>query len=220
MATAISRPAIATEDRVVLPHVSWETYESLLADDEERNVPRLTYDQGVLEMMSPSLRHDQESHKLSLVVEIVAAALGIQIIGVGSTTFRRKDLQRGFEPDAGFYVQNEARMRGRDELDPNVDPPYDVVFEMEVSRSALNKLALFAALGVPEVWRGNRGRVTILLLEGDGYRESLVSRALPVLTADVLTRFLSESRTQLSADWFNAVSAWARAQRPPNLPTP
>jgi Uma2 family endonuclease len=203
------------DDRVVLPCVSWETYERLLADDEERRVPRMTYDQGVLELATPSMPHDEDAETITRIVDIVAANLGIPIRSVGSTTFRRKDLKRGFEPDASFYIQNEERIRGLREVDLTADPPPDVVLEMEMSRSALDKLPLFASLGIPEVWRCDGQRVSIFILDQDRYRESSSSQALPILTSEVLTRFLAESRTTLSPDWFQAVSDWARERRSP-----
>ena len=197
-----------------MPCVSWETYERLLADDEERRVPRMTYDQGVLELVTPSTPHEEDAlmiaqHRLYRRRQ----SMGIPIRSVGSTTFRRKDLERGFEPDASFYIQNEDRIRGKRQIDLTVDPPPDVVLEMEISRSALDKLPLFASMGIPEVWRCDGQRVTILILEQDRYRESSNSLALPVLTSDVLTRFLAESRTVLSPDWFQAVSDSTRGQR-------
>jgi Uma2 family endonuclease len=196
-----------------LPCVSWETYERLLADDEERRVPRMTYDQGVLELVTPSTPHEEDAATITRIVDIVAANLGIPIRSVGSTTFRRKDLERGFEPDASFYIQNEERIRGKRQIDLTVDPPPDLVLEMEMSRSALDKLPLFASIGIPEVWRCDGQRVTILILEQDRYRETATSQAIPVLTSDILTRFLAESRTALSPDRFQAVSGWAREQR-------
>jgi Uma2 family endonuclease len=206
-------PRLVADERVVLSCVSWETYERLLTDDEERRVPRMTYDQGVLELVTPSTPHEEDAATITRIVDIVAANLGIPIRSVGSTTFRRQDLERGFEPDASFYVQNEKRIRGQRDVDLTVDPPPDVVLEMEMSRSALDKLPLFASMGIPEVWRCDGQRVTIFILEQDRYRESSNSLALPVLTSDILTRFLAESRTALSPDWFQAVSDWARSQR-------
>lgn len=193
--------------------MAWETYERLLADDEGRRVPRMTYDQGVLELVTPSMPHEVDAATIARFVDIVAAILGFPIRSVGSTTFLRQDLERGFEPDASFYVQNEARIRGQRQVDLSVDPPPDLVLEMEMSRSALDKLALFASMGIPEVWRCDGERVTILVRDGSTYGESSASRALPVLTSDVLTRFLHESRTMLSPDWFQAVGDWAREQR-------
>jgi Uma2 family endonuclease len=198
-----------------LPCVSWETYERLLGDDEERRIPRMTYDHGVLELVTPSKPHEVDAATITRFVDIVAAVLGIPIQSTASTTFRRQDLERGFEPDASFYIQNEPRVRNRREVDLTVDPPPDVVLEMEMSRSALDKLPLFASMGIPEVWRCDGQRVTILLLAQDGYRESSSSQSLPVLTSEDLTRFLAESRTMLSPDWFQAVSNWARERRSP-----
>ncbi|MFN8593600.1 MAG: Uma2 family endonuclease [Thermomicrobiales bacterium] len=208
-----SPPVVAADDCVVLHHVSWETYERLLADDEERRVPRINYDQGVMELVTPSMPHEEDARTVALIVEIVAAILGVPQRNVGHTTFRRRDALRGFEPDGSFYIQSEPRIRGKHEVDLFVDPPPDLVIEMEISRSALNKLRLFAGMGIPEVWRCDGERVTIYHLEGADYRESPTSRALPALTAEVLTRFLGLSRTVLSPDWFRAVSEWASAQR-------
>jgi Uma2 family endonuclease len=209
----VSPPVLAPDDRVVLHNVSWETYERLLADDEERRVPRMTYDQGVLELVSPSMPHEEDADTIAQLVQIVAANLGVPIRSVGSTTFRRRDLERGFEPDASFYVQQEERIRGQREVDLSIDPPPDLVLEMEMSRSALDKLPLFASMGIPEVWRCDGRRISILILEQGQYRPSSSSRALPALTTDVLTGFLLESRNMLSPAWFQAVSEWVRAQR-------
>ena len=216
-ASVASPPRVIADDCVVLPHVSWETYERLLSDDEERRVPRMTYDQGVLELVTPSMPHEEDARTLARVVDIVAANLGIPIRSVGSTTFRRKDLERGFEPDASFYIQSEERIRGQQTVDLSADPPPDIVLEMEVSRSAIDKLGLFASMSIPEVWRCDGQRVSIFILDRERhrYRESSHSLALPSLTSEALTRFLAESRTTLSPDWFQAVSDWAREQRSP-----
>lgn len=207
-----SPPTAIRDDCVVLHNVSWDTYERLLADDEERIVPRIAYDRGVMELVTPSMPHEEDAGVIARVVEIVTAVLDIPIRSVGGTTFRRGDLERGFEPDASFYIQNEWRIRGKREVDLAVDPPPDVVLEMEMSRSALNKLPLFASMGIPEVWRCDGERVAIWIHESESYGEALRSLAIPVLTRDVLTRFLTLSRTELSPAWFRAVSEWAHGQ--------
>jgi Uma2 family endonuclease len=215
-ATVATSPQVVMEERVVLPRVSWETYERLLADDQARRVPRMTYDQGVLELVTPSKPHEVDARTIARVVDIVAATQGIPVQSTGSTTFRRQDLERGFEPDASFYIQNEARVRDRREADLIIDPPPDLVLEMEMSRSALDKLALFASMGIPEVWRCDGRRVAIFVLEEGRYQEATTSLALPNLTSAILTRFLGQSRTMLSPEWFQTVSDWARAQREPS----
>jgi Uma2 family endonuclease len=208
-------PVVAADERVVLPRVSWDTYERLLSDDDERRVPRMTYDRGVLELVTPSMPHDEDADTIARLVQIVTAHLAIPIRSVGSTTFRRRDLDRSFEADASFYIQSEERIRGQREVDLLVDPPPDLVLEMEMSRSAMDKLPLFADMGIPEVWRCDGKRVTIFVLDQNQYREFHASRAIPALTSEVLTRFLHDSRTMLSPDWFQAVSDWARERRGP-----
>lgn len=216
MSTAtVARPfSIVSDEHAVLSNVSWDTYERLLADDEERNLPRMTYDQGVLELVTPSKPHDASARTIARFVDIASAILEVPIQSVGSTTFKRRDLERGFEADESFYIQNEARVRHLRDVDLAVDPPPDLVLEMEMSRSALNKLRLFASMGIPEVWRCDGDQVTFFILSGETYQEATHSLALPPVSSVILTQFLQSSRTMLSPDWFKAVSAWAQDQQP------
>jgi len=210
---AVATVATPPEQRVILSNVSWGTYESLLADHVDRGVPRFAYDQGVLEIVSPSPRHEKDSAALTQVVGIVAEECGVEFLPVGSTTFRSKSLQQGFEADAGFYFQHEELVRDLAAIDVDVDPPPDLVIEIDVGHPSLDKLPIYARIGMPEVWRCRGDRVTILALETDAYRESATSRALPILTGEILTRFLVESRSQGRLAWMRAVRDWAREQR-------
>src|SRR5437016_2292660 len=108
MATVVSQ----TEQRVVLYDVSWATYELLLTDHLDSSSPRFTYDRGTLEIMSPSNKHERINRSLALMVEVIAEERQLEWDNHGSTTFRRKDLERGFEPDSCFYFQNAERIRG------------------------------------------------------------------------------------------------------------
>lgn len=220
MAAEANPPAAATapSQSLLLPRVSWETYAQLVDGDEERRVPRLTYDRGVLEIVSPSPRHEQDAQTLILLIELVAGVRGVPVRQLGSTTFRRADLQRGFEADGSFYIQHEARMRHARMLDLATDPPPDLVIEMEVRRSSLDKLDLFASLGIPEIWRGWGERVVILDFDGSHYVEAPTSRALGLLTPEIVSHFLSQSRVLPSPDWFQAVIDWARAEPFPVTP--
>ena len=151
---------------VALPHVGWDTYERLLADDEERQVPRLTYDRGVLELVSPSLLDERSGVTLTLLIEIVAAQLGIPTLNAGSTTFKRQDLARGFEPDGSFYIQHEggAARPGRDRSRGRSTTRFDLGDGGLAERD--RQARAFAAMGIPEVWRTDGLQVTILLLKG------------------------------------------------------
>lgn len=201
----------ALEQRVVLTGVSWATYERLLADLKDSSSPRLTFDRGVLEVVSPSAEHEESNRTISLLVEVVAEELGIDIKSLGSTTFRREDLEQGFEPDSCFYVQNEARVRGKKEIDLATDPPPDLVVEVDVTSPTLKKLPLYARAGVPEVWRYDGERLTIYRPSGDGYGAVEASAALPGVTGRDLTRFLEESVGQRRTVWLRGVREWARS---------
>ncbi len=206
---SLKRPPI---HRIVLSNVSWKTYECLLADYTNSSVPHFTYDRGLLEIMSPSTEHEEDTNTLALLVEIVTEELAIDVRNVGSMTFKRRDLQRGFEPDTGFYIRNYERVRSRRQIDLTVDPRPDLLIEIEVTSPALPKFPLYAQLGVPEVWRADGGRVSIHRLEGEtdvGVAESV---ARPPLTGAVLTRFVRESRSLRRTAWKRVVRGWAREQ--------
>jgi Uma2 family endonuclease len=191
--------------------VSWATYERLLADLKDSSSPRLTFDKGVLEVMSPSAEHEESNRTIALLVEVLAEELGIDVRSLGSTTFRREDLEQGFEPDSCFYVQNEARMRGRKEIDLAVDPPPDLVVEVDITSPSLQKLPLYARAGVPEVWRYDGERMTIYRPGGGDYETVEGSAVLPGVTGRDLTRFLEESGTHRRTVWLKSVREWARS---------
>src|SRR5438045_4955835 len=149
MATVLSTP----NQRVVMDDISWETYEQLLADFAESSGYRLSYDGGTLEIMSPLEEHEESNRTLNLLVEAVAEEREIEIRNLGSTTFKRQDLGKGFEADSCFYIQNFERVRGKRRIDLLTDPPPDLVIEIDVTSPSLPKLPIFAQLGIPEVWR-------------------------------------------------------------------
>jgi Uma2 family endonuclease len=217
MATATAAAAVA-ERHVLLANVGWETYQNLLADDPGRRTPRLTYDRGNLELVSPSLPHEADNRIVALLVDVVAAELGIDVFDVGSTTFTRRDLQRGFEADSAFYVSNAARVRGQSRIDLAVDPPPDLIVEVEITNPVLDKPALYAAMGVPELWRLGRGGVTLLRLDPAGNAETATSDALPPLTRAVIERFVVAGRSLPRPAWRRQVQAWVRGERGSNPP--
>lgn len=205
--------ARAPEQQVVLHDVSWETYERLLEDQINNSAPRFTFDHGELEILSLSTEHEEVNRTIALLVEIVALELMIDVRNVGSMTFKRQDLQQGFEPDSSFYIQREEEIRNTAQIDLAVDPPPDLVIEIEISRPAIPKFPLYAAMGVPEVWRCDGERVTILHLTEGEYRVGLASAALPPLSSERLTTFLQESQRFRRTEWLLSVREWAAALR-------
>lgn len=206
MATVLSPP----EQRVTLHNVSWETYERLLADLRDSSAPRLTYDRGTLEIMSPSSEHERYNRTAAQIVEELAVEMDVHIDSLGSTTFRREDLDRGFEPDSCFYIQNEEQVRGKDRIDLAVDPPPDLVIEIDITSPSFSKLPIYAQIGVPEVWRYDGARMTILALEGSDYVETSESIGLPHVSSKVLTDFVEKSKTARRTVWLEKVREWVR----------
>ena len=198
------------EQRVALENVSWETYEHLLSDHLDVSAPRLTFDRGRLEIMRPSSEHEVYKQALTMLVEMVADGLGIDIRSLGSTTFKRSQLERGFEADACFYVQSAERMRGRSPIDPAVDPPPDLVIEIEVTAPLLNKLPIYADFGVPEIWRYNGTRLVVLQLSGTEYVESDKGLAFPKASADDLSQLARQSTSLKSTQWLTELRKWVR----------
>lgn len=208
MSTTVASPA--AEQRVTL-QVSWETYERLLAEHPDAAGPRFTYDEGTLEIMVVSASHETPNRILARLVDEVAVELGINAYPLGSTTFKREELLKGFEPDSAFYIGRRSVLWDT-EVDAAVDPPPDLVIEIDVSRSSLPRFPIFAAFGVPEVWRYDGTRVSIWRLEAGRYVEAERSTALPVVTGPLATRFLEESRTLPSTEWVRRVREWARSR--------
>lgn len=203
-------PPSETVQHVILRGVSWETYERLLAEHEESSGTHFAYDRGRLEIMVLSAKPEAIKHTLALLVEILAEELAVDVYGLGSTTFRREDLERGFEPDACFYIQQEALVRSKEEIDLAVDPPPDLVIEVDLTSLSLNKFPIFAALGVPEVWRYDNAQVTIFRLEAGKYFERPESDALAKVTSEALTDFVTTSKALKRTVWLRRVREWAR----------
>ena len=208
MATVAS-PA---ERLVALKGVSWETYERLLAEHQDQSGTRFTYNEGTLEIMVLSARHEHPSEILKLLVQMIAGELGIDVYPLGSTTFKRPNLLKGFEPDGGFYIARAEEMEGR-EVDPATDPPPDLIIEVDITSWSLDRFPIFAAFGVPEVWRYDGSRVVIYRLEAGRYVEVENSAALPPVTGAVATGFLELRRQIRSTEWLRRVREWAQGQR-------
>ena len=208
MATVIS----PTEQRVVLHNISWETYERLLAEHEETSGTRFTYDEGTLEIMVLSAEHERANRTLALLVEVLAEEMRIDVDNVGSNTFKRESLRKGFEPDTAFYIASAPQVEGKQRIGLTIDPPPDLVIEIDITHGSLDKLPIFAAVGVPEVWRYTGARVQLLQLVQGSYITTHESTALPNVTSDVLTRFMRESEREKRTAWLRQVRAWAREQ--------
>ena len=206
-------PAVLTgEQRVLLSEVSWEAYEAFLKCWAERPV-RLTYDNGNLEIMSPLLSHEQYGALLRRMIETYTVEQNVPVYSGGATTFRRQAKKRGLEPDACYWIQNERRMRGQKEFDPERDPPPDLAIEVDITSSSLDRMGIYASLGIPEVWRCDGETLTVQLLQPDGsYAPAPRSAALPGLPPGEVLRFLRLSDEKDETSLIRSFRAWVRKQ--------
>jgi Uma2 family endonuclease len=198
------------EHRIILHNTSWETYERLIKERGESRVPRFAYDRGELEIMSPSAEHESIAYYIGLLVAVFAEEAGVDLYGAGSTTFDREDIERGFEPDACFYVPNAERVRGKPRIDLSLDPPPDLVVEVDITSPSLDKFSIYARASIPEIWRYDSQRLTIFELRGEEYTEVAGSKTLPPLTSEALSNFIEESTSLDIVTWMRRVREWTR----------
>lgn len=210
MATVI-RPV---DQPILMDGVSWTTYEALLADGGDRRQTRMAFDRGVLEIVTPSFEHERSRDVVSGVAEEILNARGHDYLRSGSTTFRHEGLGRGFEPDASFYVANAVRVRELRHIDLGSAPPPDLVIEIDTTRSSLDKLQIYAALRVPEVWRHRGDRVHVDRLAGSAYEEVEESLVIPGLTSGRLTAFAREGLWEPRQAWRRRIQDWAAETGP------
>ena len=208
MATVVA----PVEHKVILSGVSWQTYQRLLAEHQDASGTHFIYDEGNLEIMVLSARHEEPKRTLEILVDVLAEEFDLDVRPFGSMTFQREDLQKGFEPDSAYYIAHASKVEGT-EVDPAGDPPPDLIIEVDVTSPSLPRFPIFAAFGVPEVWRYDGSRVAIHRLEGGRYVEVASSSAFPSLTAEMATRFLEERKRLRSTQWVRQVREWARQQR-------
>jgi Uma2 family endonuclease len=199
--------------RVVLNDVDWRTYERLLRALDERPALRLTYDRGVLEIMTTSYKHEGFGHILGRFIVVLTEELGLPIKGGGSTTFRRRKKKRGLEPDECYWIQSEEQIRGKIEISLRTDPPPDLALEVDITSSSLNRMGIYAALGIPEIWRLEKQTpVCYLLGEKETYALSAQSKAIPGFKPSELGVFLARSAELEENALVREFRSWVRQE--------
>jgi Uma2 family endonuclease len=132
----------------------------------------------------------------------------------GTTTHKRQDLEKGAEPDQCYWLRDKAeRIRGKRELDLNVDPAPDLVIEVDVARGSLDRIKIFSALRVPEVWRSDGRTLQFLHRQNTGtYRARTRSRNFPTLTVTAAALFLQQGRVTEKTAWIRSLRTYIREQ--------
>jgi len=202
------------EDAVVTWHnVSWEEYEQLLDQVGEASGLRISFDNGTLQVMTLSPEHEHYADFIKSLATIISLRLNIRIRPFGSATMRRRKKGKGNEPDACFYVQTAAAIGNKIHLDFETDPPPDIAVEVDIHHDSQSKFPIYAALGVPEIWRYDGQEMTIYRLEQDRYIKTEVSQALPMLSSRILTEFLARLPQEGEFEVILAFDQWLQSQQ-------
>jgi Uma2 family endonuclease len=197
-------------ERVHLQDVDWEQFEAILAELSERRASRIAYFDRTLEIRMPLPEHEKAKVLIGDMVKILLEELDIDTECFGSTTFKRKDLGVGVEPDQCFYIQNAERMIGVERLDLTIDPAPDLAIEVDVTSKT--GLEVYRQLGVPEMWRFEDGVLRINVLENGVYQDSETSLQFPDLPiAQTIVQSIRRCRLEGRSKALKAFRAWVRS---------
>ena len=196
------------EKRVVFHHLNWQSYQQILQALPESRSARLIYDQGTLEITMPLEDHEFAAELIGRFIYFLVVELGLRIKSMGSTTLNREELDRGAEPDKAYYIQNQFRVAGK-KIDLKQDPPPDLVVEVDITHTDINKLALYASMGVSEFWRYNGQVWRIYQLQDSQYQEVEVSPTFPFVPKTKLYEFLIQAQ-QDEVEAEVSFRAWVR----------
>ncbi len=195
-----------------LERITWNEYEQLLEELIEHPGLRISYDKGRVEIISPTYEHEMYKGFCTSMARILSKELGVPVETAGATTYKSKQLMKGSEPDESFYVQHARAIIGKRQIDLSVDPPPDVVVEIDITSESLGKFPIYAAFGVPEIWRYNGEHAQIYHLVNQSYIEAARSLAFTCLTAQALTDFIEQSKTEGQSAALAAFRQWVRTK--------
>jgi Uma2 family endonuclease len=200
---------------LVFPDVSWEEYQGLLEDLTDRPGLRVSYDEGRLEVMSPLSEHEDYKEFVLQIARVLADELNTALEPRGSTTWKRRKLRKGAEPDTCFYVTAADRIIGKRNIDLDSDPPPDIVVEIDTTNESMSKFSIYAAFGVPEIWHYDGNRVQMYAWTPElQYRTIPASRFFPILTDSLLQEALEASKTAGHTDALKAFRQRIRTLKP------
>jgi Uma2 family endonuclease len=210
----VSPRAIEPGQLLVLYDVSWDGYEQIGEALQDRPAIRLTYDQGTLEIMTTSARHERHKCVIGRLIDVMTEEMAVSIGAYGQTTYKRKELERGLEGDQSYYTAHLWFIRHKDSFDLNKDPPPDLAVEIEVSRTVVSRMPIYARLRVPELWRYNGSTIRVYLLDAKGdYKETDRSPTFPGIPIGELARFVRMADTKDDTTIARQFRAWVRKQQ-------
>jgi len=211
MQIGLKQITVQPGNQLLLKDITWQMFETILAELGKNRSSRLSYSNGTLEIMVPCMEHEVNKVLISDLVKILLEELDREFWPLGSTTLKNAKIAQGVEPDTCFYIQNEAAVRGKNRIDLETDPPPDLAIEIDItSRTQLNN---YAALGVPELWRYNGANLQISVLQDGKYIQSDRSLQFPNFPiAHLIPQYLEQSKTAGRNVAMKAFRGWVKAQ--------
>lgn len=211
MLLELKRIYIPPGQTVVLRDVTWQEFETILEELGEHRAARIAYDRRMLEIVTPCLENEYEKEIISDLVKALLEELNIEFRCLGSTTFKNQLMAQSIEPDQCFYIKNEPQIRGKNRLDLMIDSPPDLALEIDItSRTHPN---IYQSLQVPELWRFEKGKLQINVLQDGVYVESQTSLNFPNLPLiDVIPQYLEQSRIIGRNTTIKNFRIWVRQQ--------
>lgn len=198
------------QEHVYLPGIAYETYAALVDQVGDKRNLRFTYHHGALEIMSPSQDHERAKKLFGRMIEALTEELGIPLMSCGSTTFRDEMRDCGLEPDECYYIQREAAVRGK-RIKLGEDPPPDLVVEVDVTTSVIDRFSIYSALGFPEIWQYADGELVVHLLNSEAqYTATHKSAALPTVPVQRLVEHLERCSAMDETTWIREFRQWIR----------
>ena len=211
-----SPDASPTPDRrwMLLEGVSWDTYQRIRHEtDRAGQLLQITFDCGRMVIMSPLPVHEKWKKLLARLVETLAEHRGMDIEPFGSTTWRNSESLKGLEADECYYIQRAGDVIGKSELDLDIDPPPDLAIEVDVTHQPIDRISIYATLGVPEVWRYDGKAVSAIAPKPGGMHVKLnESLAFPGFHPATLNRFMDMLHTQSNQAVVNSFREWLKNQ--------
>lgn len=197
--------------QLLLKNVNWQMFEKILEEMGESRASRVSYSQGMLEIMTPLPEHEDDKVMIGDFVKVLLEELDIEFRSLGSTTFKNPEMLQAVEADDCFYIQNEAAIRGKKQIDLSIDPPPDLAIEIDItSRTKFNN---YEALGVPELWRYNGRKLLCYVLRDGKYLESETSYNFPSLPiGGVIHQYVEQSKIVGRNAMMKAFRNWVREQ--------
>ncbi|MEY3327817.1 MAG: hypothetical protein RLZZ115_698 [Cyanobacteriota bacterium] len=208
----ITKTLLLPEQRTVLNQVSWQTFINLLNDLGDNRVIRLYYDQGVLEIMTPLGEHENNNRFIDDLVRAIADELNLNLKKMGSLTLKREELLKGAEPDSCYYLENEPLVRHKQNINLESDPPPDLVLEIDITSSSLDKQTIYAAFEIPELWRYNGQELEVFVLDKttQSYQKSIQSLHFPWLPLEVIPQYIRQSLRDGETATLKSFRTWVR----------